>query len=117
MINGTDSVQCLSQCLVVHEGSCGGDGGGGFARLEGVLLAESVDDRLEVNVLAQELSRGDEGLEVDHHPCVSTYDRTCLNSFRPERVSQGGSRSADDKACNPRPALPSRPRPQLPGRR
>jgi hypothetical protein len=58
--------QCLALCLVLHQRARGRDGGVGLARLERVLMSESLDDHVEVNMLAQQLSRRDDGLEVDH---------------------------------------------------
>ena len=67
LVRRAGSVQSLSLRLVFHECSCSCDGGVGFARFEGILTPELVDDRVVAYVQAQELSRGDEGLEVDHH--------------------------------------------------
>jgi len=67
LVRRADSVQSLSLRLVFHECSCSCDCGVGFARCEGILTPELVDDRVVAYVQAQELSRGDEGLEVEHH--------------------------------------------------
>ena len=61
------SMQCLAQCLEFHESTRGRDRGVGLTHFEAELLLESLDDHVDANVLAQKLSRRDEGLEVVDH--------------------------------------------------
>ena len=52
LVPRADSVQSLSLRLVIHECSCSCDGGVGFARFEGILTPELVDDCVVTNVQA-----------------------------------------------------------------